>query len=135
MANFPAIVDLNVGGVQYTTSLSTLTAEPNSLLGEMFTGKQDISQDSQVCFFIKYLSIIVHYSDQSYALIVLGMSAQNIHLCKTNVFVIFLWYERISYRYCHCNAFAGLVSTLNDSWLRFSYSCFLFPITLFFRCS
>ncbi len=49
MPNFPAIVELNVGGVNYTTSLSTLTCESNSLLGDLFTGKTAISQDSQVC--------------------------------------------------------------------------------------
>jgi hypothetical protein len=49
MSSFAAIVELNVGGVNYTTSLSTLTCEPNSLLGDLFTGKTAISKDSQVC--------------------------------------------------------------------------------------
>jgi hypothetical protein len=52
MPNFPAIVELNVGGVNYTTSLSTLTCESNSLLGDLFTGKTAISQDSQGRYFI-----------------------------------------------------------------------------------
>lgn len=56
MPTYPAVVDLNVGGVFYTTALSTLTAEPDSLLAEIFTGRTDqLSKDSQVksniCFF------------------------------------------------------------------------------------
>jgi hypothetical protein len=48
---FPPIVELNVGGVFYTTSLSTLVKEPDSLLGQMFTGKskQPVLRDSKVC--------------------------------------------------------------------------------------
>jgi len=33
---FPAIIELNVGGVFYSTSLNTLTSEPNSKLNQMF---------------------------------------------------------------------------------------------------
>lgn len=36
---FPSIVELNVGGVHYTTTLSTLTKDPDSLLGQMFSGR------------------------------------------------------------------------------------------------
>jgi hypothetical protein len=42
---FPAIVELNVGGVFYSTSLATLTSEPNSRLGKIFDG-QTASEDS-----------------------------------------------------------------------------------------
>lgn len=37
MSEFPAVVDLNVGGVSYTTTLATLTSQPDSKLTEMFT--------------------------------------------------------------------------------------------------
>ncbi|GLG96223.1 BTB/POZ domain-containing protein KCTD16 [Gryllus bimaculatus] len=40
MADFSPVVELNVGGVFYTTALSTLTREADSLLAHMFTGKQ-----------------------------------------------------------------------------------------------
>ncbi|XP_054164287.1 BTB/POZ domain-containing protein KCTD16-like [Oppia nitens] len=52
MASFPSVVDLNVGGVTYTTSLSTLTAEPNSLIADLFTNKHTIGKDSQGRYFI-----------------------------------------------------------------------------------
>lgn len=39
MADFSPVVELNVGGVFYTTALSTLTRESDSLLAHMFTGK------------------------------------------------------------------------------------------------
>lgn len=39
MAEFSPVVELNVGGVFYTTALSTLTREPDSLLGHLFSGK------------------------------------------------------------------------------------------------
>lgn len=61
MPNFPAIVDLNVGGVHYTASLSTLTTDPNSLLGELFTGKIPLSQDSQGRYFIDRDGILFRY--------------------------------------------------------------------------
>ena len=34
---FPQVIDLNVGGSTYTTSLETLTSVPDSLLGQMFS--------------------------------------------------------------------------------------------------
>ena len=59
MTSFPSIVDLNVGGVRYTASISTLTSEPNSLLQEIFTGKssQQLVQDSQVNFLFTFLHL------------------------------------------------------------------------------
>lgn len=33
---FPKVIELNVGGVFYTTSLQTLTSSPASKLGQMF---------------------------------------------------------------------------------------------------
>ncbi|KAM4694413.1 BTB/POZ domain-containing protein KCTD21 [Discoglossus pictus] len=45
-------VTLNVGGKVYTTSLSTLTSFPDTMLGAMFSGKVPSKKDSQGNFFI-----------------------------------------------------------------------------------
>ncbi|KAB7503340.1 BTB/POZ domain-containing protein KCTD16 [Armadillidium nasatum] len=51
---FPPIVELNVGGVFYTTALVTLIREADSLLGQMFSGKakMPVLRDSKGKFFI-----------------------------------------------------------------------------------
>ncbi|XP_022253068.1 BTB/POZ domain-containing protein KCTD12-like [Limulus polyphemus] len=61
--SFPSVVELNVGGVFYTTSLSTLTKEPTSLLGQMFTGKgsKTVMRDSKGKFFIDRDGVIFRY--------------------------------------------------------------------------
>lgn len=43
-------MDLNVGGVAYSTSLETLTREPDSLFTKLFSGPQSstLTKDSQV---------------------------------------------------------------------------------------
>jgi hypothetical protein len=41
---FDKIVTLNVGGTKYTTSLSTLTKYPDSMLGVMFSGRHALPQ-------------------------------------------------------------------------------------------
>ena len=48
------IVNLNVGGTIYTTSRSTLTQYPDSMLGAMFGGKLPLenSKDSEGNYFI-----------------------------------------------------------------------------------
>ena len=48
----PSIVDINVGGHIYTTSLSTLTRFSESMLGAMFSGRQSVAKDSRGNFFI-----------------------------------------------------------------------------------
>ncbi|KQK83668.1 BTB/POZ domain-containing protein KCTD21 [Amazona aestiva] len=45
-------ITLNVGGKLYTTSLSTLTSFPDSMLGAMFSGKIPTKKDSQGNCFI-----------------------------------------------------------------------------------
>lgn len=45
-------VELNVGGVRYTTSLSTLTKEEGSLLQAMFRGQHSITPDTDGSYFI-----------------------------------------------------------------------------------
>jgi len=49
---FPSIIDLNVGGHVYTTSLSSLTRFPDSMLGVMFSGRRPVAMDSRGSFFI-----------------------------------------------------------------------------------
>ncbi|XP_069462059.1 BTB/POZ domain-containing protein KCTD21 [Ambystoma mexicanum] len=45
-------ITLNVGGKIYTTSMSTLTSYPDSMLGAMFSGKMPTKKDSQGNCFI-----------------------------------------------------------------------------------
>ena len=47
-----SIVTLNVGGTLYTTSLNTLTKDPNTMLGVMFSGRHPLQADSCGHFFI-----------------------------------------------------------------------------------
>ena len=49
---FPPILNVNVGGFVYTTSLDTLTRDPNSMLGAMFSGRQQIAKDTRGNYFI-----------------------------------------------------------------------------------
>mmetsp|Transcript_10065 Transcript_10065/g.26746 ORF Transcript_10065/g.26746 Transcript_10065/m.26746 type:complete len:348 (-) Transcript_10065:64-1107(-) len=49
---FPEIVHLNVGGWRYTTTLQTLTKEPNSRLCGMFSGSESAHQLADGSFFI-----------------------------------------------------------------------------------
>ena len=48
----PTIVELNIGGELYTTSLTTLLRDPESLLANIFSGQQRITRDSRGRFFI-----------------------------------------------------------------------------------
>ena len=61
--DFPAIVELNVGGVFYTSSLGTLTKEPESLLGQMFTGKtkSGLTKDSKGKYFLDRDGVLFRY--------------------------------------------------------------------------
>lgn len=61
---FPSIVELNVGGVHYTTTLSTLTRDPDSLLGQMFTGraKSPVLRDSKGKYFIDRDGVLFRYT-------------------------------------------------------------------------
>ena len=46
------MIGLNVGGYIYTTSRSTLTRYPDSMLGKMFSGRLPSARDSQGNFII-----------------------------------------------------------------------------------
>ena len=50
--SFPSIVNLNVGGQIYTTSLATLTKYSESMLGAMFSGRFAAQKDSNGNYFI-----------------------------------------------------------------------------------
>ncbi len=62
-ADFPEIVELNVGGVFYTTSLATLTKEPDSLLGQIFTGKtkSGFTKDAKGKYFLDRDGVLFRY--------------------------------------------------------------------------
>jgi hypothetical protein len=57
---FPSVVELNVGGFRYSTSLQTLRVDEYSMLAAMFRGGESncstigLSKDSQGAYFIDY---------------------------------------------------------------------------------
>ncbi|KAJ1409253.1 BTB/POZ protein [Ochromonadaceae sp. CCMP2298] len=50
--HFESVVNLNVGGVRYTTSLTTLRRFPDSMIGCMFSGRHALTKGDDGCFFI-----------------------------------------------------------------------------------
>ena len=64
-AHIPSIVKLNVGGQYFTTSLQTLTRDPNSMLGAMFSGRHEVRTTEDGFFFIDrdgtYFRFILNY--------------------------------------------------------------------------
>lgn len=60
--SFPSIIELNVGGVFYTTSLTTICKDPNSHLHDMFTGKaKPPIRDSKGKFFLDRDGVLFRY--------------------------------------------------------------------------
>ena len=61
----PSIVKLNVGGQYFTTSLQTLTRDPNSMLAAMFSGRHKLETTEDGSFFIDrdgtYFRFILNY--------------------------------------------------------------------------
>jgi len=51
-SSFPKILTLNVGGRKYSTSLSTLTKFPDSMLAAMFSGRIPSNMDEKGRYFI-----------------------------------------------------------------------------------
>ncbi|XP_070175796.1 BTB/POZ domain-containing protein KCTD7-like [Littorina saxatilis] len=49
---FPDVIELNVGGRLFQTTLMTLTKDPNTMLGAMFSGKHRQPQDKDGRYFI-----------------------------------------------------------------------------------
>ena len=62
-AAFPSLVDLNVGGVHYTTRLQTLTGDAGSLLAQLFSGELPdlLMQDSKGRYFIDRDGVLFRY--------------------------------------------------------------------------
>lgn len=62
---FPSVINLNVGGYLFTTSLSTLTKYEDSMLAVMFSGRHEISRDENGRFFVdrdgKYFRYILNF--------------------------------------------------------------------------
>ncbi|CAH3128269.1 unnamed protein product [Pocillopora meandrina] len=50
--HFSSTIQLNVGGHRFTTSLQTLTKDPNSMLAAMFSGKFEMKPSEDGTFFI-----------------------------------------------------------------------------------
>lgn len=62
MSEFPSIIELNVGGVHYTTTLKTLLSETNTLLHEIFTGSPDnVIKDAKGRIFIDRDGVLFRY--------------------------------------------------------------------------
>mmetsp|Transcript_23387 Transcript_23387/g.79227 ORF Transcript_23387/g.79227 Transcript_23387/m.79227 type:complete len:270 (-) Transcript_23387:168-977(-) len=51
-SEFPKIVHINVGGHRFMTTIATLRADPNSMLGRMFSGDHPILRDDDGAFVI-----------------------------------------------------------------------------------
>ncbi|XP_043461379.1 BTB/POZ domain-containing protein KCTD16 [Leptopilina heterotoma] len=57
----PSIVELNVGGVFYTTTLSTLTSEIDSNLAAIFTEKLKLKKDAKGKYFLDRDGVLFRY--------------------------------------------------------------------------
>ncbi|GFT49833.1 hypothetical protein NPIL_519011 [Nephila pilipes] len=62
-SEFPPVIELNVGGVFYTTSHATLTKESNSLLAQLFGGPLSAGpyRDSKGKFFVDRDGVLFRY--------------------------------------------------------------------------
>jgi len=60
MTTFPSIVQLNVGGTTFTTSLSTLRRY-KSMLATMFSGRHEAAKDEHGRYFIDRDPILFRY--------------------------------------------------------------------------
>lgn len=60
-SGFPSVVELNVGGVFYTTTLKTLTSQQDSQLNAIFSGKEPVSQDSKGRYFLDRDGVLFRY--------------------------------------------------------------------------
>lgn len=59
--DFPAVVELNVGGVSYTTTLETLKSQPDSQLYAIFTGREAIQKDAKNRYFLDKDGVLFRY--------------------------------------------------------------------------
>ncbi len=62
---FPSVINLNVGGYLFSTSLGTLTKYEDSMLAAMFSGRHEISRDEKGRYFMdrdgKYFRYILNF--------------------------------------------------------------------------
>lgn len=63
MLDYPEIIELNVGGVFYTTSYTTLVKEPDSLLAKLFNGNGEIKlpKDGKGKYFLDRDGVLFRY--------------------------------------------------------------------------
>lgn len=61
MSDFPDVIDLNVGGVFYTTSLETLVSQGESQLAAIFTGKEPVVKDTKGRYFLDRDGVLFRY--------------------------------------------------------------------------
>ncbi|KAK9873453.1 hypothetical protein WA026_022684 [Henosepilachna vigintioctopunctata] len=59
--DFPSVIELNVGGVCYTTNLATLISVPDSQLASIFTGKHQVSLDAKGRCFLDRDGVLFRY--------------------------------------------------------------------------
>lgn len=59
--DFPSIIELNVGGVLYTTTLKTLTSQPDSQLHAIFTGREPVTRDAKNRYFLDRDGVLFRY--------------------------------------------------------------------------
>lgn len=57
----PSVVELNVGGVFYTTALTTLTRESDSHLAALFSGKTPVEKDAKGKYFLDRDGVLFRY--------------------------------------------------------------------------
>lgn len=59
---FPSLIELNVGGVHYSTTLKTLTCDSDSKLSEIFNGNPtDVTKDAKGRIFIDRDGVLFRY--------------------------------------------------------------------------
>lgn len=58
---FPAVIELNVGGVLYTTTLVTLIKQPDTQLYALFTGRETIQRDTKGRYFLDSDGVLFRY--------------------------------------------------------------------------
>lgn len=59
--SFPDVIELNVGGVFYTTTLDTLIKQPKSQLAAIFTGRETVPKDSKGRYFLDRDGVLFRY--------------------------------------------------------------------------
>ncbi|XP_063912348.1 BTB/POZ domain-containing protein KCTD12 [Zophobas morio] len=59
--DFPSVIELNIGGVLYTTTLKTLISQPDSQLHAIFTGREPVTQDAKGRYFLDRDGVLFRY--------------------------------------------------------------------------